>query len=389
MHDEIVLGLSKMNAVESFDRNSLVLKAQAGCVLQDLDDYLEETGFAMPIDLGAKGSCQIGGNVSTNAGGLRYVRYGSLKDTVHGLEVVTANGDVLNLKMDTSLRKDNTGYDLKQLFIGAEGTLGVITRVAIRAVPRPRSRQIALLAVSSFDDVRETLYAAREGVGEILSAIEFMDAEAYRFGSSGRAPLNNDDDDDAAFYVLIETSGANATHDREKLEAFLETWMTSTPGRNGVVAQDSAQADQLWGVRENVGPACSNVGLVYKYDLSLPLDSMYDIVEIARERLASMPSVKGVVGYGHVGDQNLHLNVVVDGHDPEVLGALEPFVFDWTTRQCGSVSAEHGVGLCKSDYLFGGDDDGGSTDAAQVAIMRTLKDSLDPRGILNPYKVLG
>eukprot|EP00939_MAST-03C_sp_MAST-3C-sp1_P003768 g3768.t1 len=401
VHDEIVLSLSKMNNILDFDENNGVLKCEAGCILQALDEYAATRGFAMPLDLGAKGSCQIGGNVSTHAGGIRYVRYGSLKDTVMGMEVVLASGQVLDLKMKTALRKDNTGYDLKQLFIGAEGTLGVVTKVAVRTAPRPTSVHLALLGVPSFEAVRKTFADARANLGEILSAIEFMDGDSFEFGrwdgdpSSAKLPSPFGEDVCYPFYVLVETSGTVERHDREKLDAFLERWMTETMAAelddglvDGVVAQDQTQAQCLWHIRESIASGCVRRGLTYKYDLSLPMDKMYEIVDILRERLSmdggdDDDRVLGVVGYGHLGDCNLHLNVVVPEHDPEVFDLLEPFLFDWTTTHKGSISAEHGVGQCKNEYLSAH-----VKPAAEVALMRAMKSTFDPDGILNPYKVL-
>jgi D-2-hydroxyglutarate dehydrogenase len=428
VHDEVVLSLSKMDRVLAFDDESGVLTCEAGAVLQSLDDYLGERGFMMPLDLGAKGSCQIGGNASTNAGGLRYIRYGSLHGSILGLEAVLADGTVVDCL--NTLRKDNTGYDLKQLFIGAEGTLGVVTKLAILVPRRPAAQHVALLGVASFADVRRVFSAARIALGEILSAVEFADARAMEVvlehgpgvgqtaGSGSTAGSTGSNKRNALplaephpFYVLLETSGSDAAHDAEKLERFLEASLlaedmngssgstTSSSGggsggsggnvaplvRDGVLAADLGQAEALWALREQIGPACGNAGLVYKYDVSLPLPLMYDLVEAVRERLpeGKHPSGAVVVGYGHLGDSNLHLNVSVPGgHDAEVLALLEPFVFDWVHARRGSISAEHGVGQCKFAYLP-------KTKPAPVMdLMRRTKALFDPNGILNPYKVL-
>ncbi|KAM4655584.1 D-2-hydroxyglutarate dehydrogenase, mitochondrial isoform 2-T2 [Amazona ochrocephala] len=232
--DEIILSTVLMNRITSFDKVSGILVCQAGCVLEKLNEYLEEQGFIMPLDLGAKGSCHIGGNVATNAGGLRLLRYGSLRGTVLGLEVVLADGSALDCL--ASLRKDNTGYDLKQLFIGSEGTLGVITAVSILCPQKPKSVNLAFLGCQSFAKVLETFATCRAMLGEILSAYEFMDEKCMELVERHlklTSPVM-----DSPFYVLIETSGSNSTHDEEKLNNFLEQAMNSGLVTDGTVATD-------------------------------------------------------------------------------------------------------------------------------------------------------
>lgn len=374
--DEVILSTRLMNQVLGFQDVSGVLVCQAGCVLEQLSRFVEERGFVMPLDLGAKGSCHIGGNVATHAGGLRFLRYGSLRGTVLGLEAVLADGTVLDCL--STLRKDNTGYDLKQLFIGSEGTLGVVTAVALLCPPRPQAVNVAFLGCPGFAEVLRTFRACREQLGEILSAFEFMDAECLRL--VGRhlhlaCPVR-----ESPFYVLVETSGSSAAHDSEKLSALLEQALGAGLLTDGTLAADEKRAKMLWALRERITEALSRDGYVYKYDLSLPLERLYDLVTELRARLG--PSARHVVGYGHLGDGNLHLNVTADTFSPALLGALEPFVYEWTAGQRGSVSAEHGLGFRKKDVL------GYSKPPAAQLLMRQLKALLDPKGILNPYKVL-
>ncbi|ELK32678.1 D-2-hydroxyglutarate dehydrogenase, mitochondrial [Myotis davidii] len=326
--DEIILSTALMNQVVSFQDISGILVCQAGCILEQLSQYVEERDFIMPLDLGAKGSCHIGGNLATNAGGLRFLRYGSLHGTVLGLEVVLADGTVLNCL--TSLRKDNTGYDLKQLFIGSEGTLGVITAVSILCPPKPRAVNVAFL--------------------------------------------------ESPFYVLVETSGSRVEHDAEKLSSFLEHALASGLVTDGTLATDQGKIKMLWALRERITEALTRDGYVYKYDISLPVDRLYDLVTDVRARLGSQ--AKHVVGYGHLGDGNLHLNVTAEAFSPSLLGDLEPYVYEWTAGQRGSVSAEHGVGFKKQSVL------GYSKPPEALRLMQQLKTLLDPKGILNPYKTL-
>ncbi|GMH35605.1 hypothetical protein BSKO_03473 [Bryopsis sp. KO-2023] len=379
--DEIVLCTSRMNRVLKFDQDSGVLVCQAGCVLEELEHYTSKKGFTMPLDLGAKGSCQIGGNVSTNAGGVRLLRYGSLHGTVLGLEVVLANGEVLDLLQ--TLRKDNTGYDLKQLFIGSEGTLGVVSGVSILCPPLPTSTNVCFLACPDFPSVVKTFTLAKRKLGEILSATEFLDRESLFMSlthlSNVRNPLP---EENRPFYVLIETSGSEEQHDKEKLDRFLEAVVSEGAAVSGTVAQDSAQLKNMWRVREGVTEALNKRGAVYKYDLSLPVTEMYALVEEMREKLVGEDLI--VVGYGHLGDGNLHLNVssLDKSHNKGILKQIEPFVYEWTSMRRGSISAEHGLGHMKAECIRY------SKSLTAVKTMGLLKRMFDPNLILNPYKVL-
>jgi len=384
-YDEVIISTARMDQVVSFDETSGILTCQAGCVLESLDAYVRERGAVMPLDLGAKGTCQIGGNVSTNAGGLRLLRYGSLHGTVLGLEVVLADGRVVDLLQ--ALRKDNTGYDLKQMFIGAEGTLGVVTQVSILCPPAPAAVNVCFLAVPAFADVQKVFVRARRELGEILSAFEFLDRESMEMALEQLEGVRDPLPQAGAppFYVLLETSGSREDHDMEKLEAFLESGLEDGLLLDGTIAMDQTQAAGLWRIREGVSEALSRAGAVYKYDLSYRhLGEMYGLVEEMRERLAAAPagSQARVVGYGHVGDGNLHLNVSNPEPSEDLLALIEPFVYEWTAARRGSISAEHGLGAMKANEIAY------TKSPAAVTIMGDIKAMLDPHLILNPYKVL-
>ncbi|XP_075425609.1 D-2-hydroxyglutarate dehydrogenase, mitochondrial isoform X2 [Ascaphus truei] len=366
--DEILISTALMDQVISFDNVSGALVCQAGCILESLNQYVEGQGYIMPLDLGAKGSCHIGGNLATNAGGLRLLRYGSLRGTVLGLEAVLADGTILNCL--SSLRKDNTGYDLKQLLIGSEGTLGLITAVSILCPRRPCAVNVALLGCKSFTRVLEVFAMCRDLLGEILSAYEFLDTECMRMVQT-HLKLSN---------PLTETSGSCASHDEEKLNTFLERALDSGLVTAGTLATDQGKIKALWALRERITEALSHDGYVYKYDLSLPVNKLYDLVAETRVRVGT--SARSVVGYGHLGDGNLHLNVTADSHSDTLLAVLEPFVYDWTARHCGSISAEHGLGFKKRDHIHY------SKSSAAVQLMQRLKHMLDPKGIMNPYKTI-
>ncbi|KAJ6915920.1 Ubiquitin-conjugating enzyme [Populus alba x Populus x berolinensis] len=376
--DEVIINAGSMNKIIAFDKVSGILVCEAGCILENLISYLDNQGFIMPLDLGAKGSCQIGGNVSTNAGGLRLVRYGSLHGNVLGLEAVLANGDVLD--MLGTLRKDNTGYDLKHLFIGSEGSLGIVTKVSILTPPKLSSVNIAFLACEDYLSCQKLLSEAKRKLGEILSAFEFLDSHAMDLVLNHlegvRNPLPSAVHN---FYVLIETTGSDESYDKEKLEAFLLHSMESGLISDGVLAQDINQASSFWRIREGVPEALMRAGPVYKYDLSIPVEKMYSLVEEMRLRLGQSANV---VGYGHLGDGNLHLNVSAPRYDDKILAQIEPYVYEWTSKHRGSISAEHGLGLMKANEIFY------SKSHETVQLMASIKKLLDPHGILNPYKAL-
>ncbi|CAI0392430.1 unnamed protein product [Linum tenue] len=312
--DEVIINMALMKQVISFDKISGILVCEAGCILEDLISFLDNQGFVMPLDLGAKGSCQIGGNVATNAGGLRLIRYGSLHGNVLGLEVVLANGDVLD--MLGTLRKDNTGYDLKHLFIGSEGSLGIITKVSILTPPKLSSVNIAFLACQDYLSCQKLLLEAKRSLGEILSAFEFMDSVAMDVVLNNLDGVRNPLAPTAHnFYVLIETTGTEESYDKEKLEKFLVGSMESGLISDGVLAQDINQASAFWRLRE-------------------------------------------------------------------ILAQIEPFVYEWTSNHRGSISAEHGVGLMKANKIFY------SKSPEAVQLMASIKKLVDPKTILNPYKVL-
>jgi len=260
VHDEIILSLTNMKKILEIDEQQGIARCEAGVVLENLNNEAQKHGFIVPLDLGAKGTCQIGGNLATNAGGIRFLRYGSLRGNVLGLEAVLADGSVLDSLY--SMRKDNTGYDLKQLFIGSEGTLGVITKAAILLAPKPASVKVAFFGLKSFEDVIRLCRLARSQLCEVLSAFEFMDeasvAIVLRHIPNTVLPFASP----CPFYVLVEVAGSEEKHDAEKLESFTEAAVTEIEDLEGVVADTSQQISKLWQLREASNPACSKAGFV-------------------------------------------------------------------------------------------------------------------------------
>ncbi|QPH01512.1 hypothetical protein C2857_005715 [Epichloe festucae Fl1] len=375
--DEIVISMGRMNTIHAFDDMSGSLVLDAGCILEVADQYVAERGYIFPLDLGAKGSCHVGGNVSTNAGGLRLLRYGSLHGSVLGMEVVLPDGTIMD-DMCT-LRKNNTGYDLKQLFIGAEGTLGIVTKLVVQCAQRSPAVNVALLGLESYEKAQSAFREAKSQLSEILSAFELMDGTSQRLVHKvrgGTKPL----EDDYPFYCLVETSGSSSEHDYEKLEKFLEHVMSNEVIADGVVAQDATQIKTFWSWREGITECIGHWGGTYKYDVSIPLSDMYSIVHDVKTRLSDAGllgdtenhPVVDVVGYGHMGDSNLHLNICVRRYDKNVEKMLEPYVYEWIEKRQGSISAEHGLGLAKKNYI------GYSRNETMIGLMQQIKTLYDP-----------
>ncbi|KAG8197492.1 hypothetical protein JTE90_007231 [Oedothorax gibbosus] len=376
IYDEIVLSMNLMNEILHFDENTGVLQCQSGCILESLESYANEKNFTVPVDLGAKGSCQIGGNLSTNAGGLRFVKYGSLHGNVLGLKAVCANGEILDC-MNT-MRKNNTGYDLKHMFIGSEGTLGIITEAAILCYPKSSQTAVAFLGCNTFEQVLKTAQIVRRQLPELLSSLEMLDNEAadtLRDNLKLTVPISKH-----PFYVLVEISGSDSEYNEKKLNECLNLLMEENHISDGTIATDSTRMKALWSVRERITEALLHEGCGYKYDISLPLKHFYNLVKVMRRRLGT--KVTRCVGYGHLGDGNVHFNATTKEFDLEVLNLIEPFIYEWTVQRKGSISAEHGIGYKKTKYLCLN-----QTDAA-IGLMKSLKRLMDPNGILNPYKVL-
>ncbi|XP_059618866.1 D-2-hydroxyglutarate dehydrogenase, mitochondrial [Phlebotomus argentipes] len=374
--DEIVLSMQAMNKIEAIDGVSGIVVCQAGSILEQLEEKVHEQGLCMPLDLGAKGSCHIGGNVSTNAGGLRLLRYGNLHGSVLGVEVVKADGTILDLM--SNFKKDNTGYHLKHLFIGSEGTLGIVTKVAIFCPAASKAINLAFLGLENYENVMKTFLMAKQQLGEILSSCEMIDAESLECSTK---PFNHPSPiADYPFYMLIETSGSRVEHDEEKLHDFLNCAMDSGIVLDGTTTNDSKKMKDIWFLRERIAPGIIQDGFCFKYDISLPLKQFYDIIPAVKKRVGRLAT--RVCGYGHIGDSNLHLNVSCPEFTQEIYKLLEPFVYEFTSDLKGSISAEHGIGFLKPSYLKY------SKSPEALDLMREMKAVLDPNGILNPYKVL-
>ena len=384
---QVVLSLTRMNAVRAIDPANLTITVEAGCVLQNLQAAAEKAGFLFPLSLGAEGSCTIGGNLGTNAGGTQVVRYGNTRELCLGLEVVTAQGEVWNGL--SGLRKDNTGYDLRNLMIGSEGTLGVITAATLKLYPLPAAQLTAWAAVPSMEAAVQLLGLAHQTLGPGLTGFEVMGQFALSLVDKHYPQLRVPLWQDTPWCVLLENSDSESEqHARTQFETLLERALEQGCVTDAVVAENLSQAHGLWHIRESITMAQAEEGLNIKHDISIPVSRIPAFVAETDALLASeIPGVR-MVDFGHLGDGNLHYNVQApEGADGQAFlrdweERVNTLVFDQVLRHQGSISAEHGVGELKVDKLPK------YKDPTALAMMRAIKQALDPQNLLNPGKVL-
>ena len=384
--DEILLSLGRMNKVRSLDSANNTITVEAGCVLADIQAAAARAERLFPLSLAAEGSCQIGGNLSTNAGGTGVLRYGNARDLALGLEVVLPDGSLWDgLK---GLRKDNSGYDLKQLFIGGEGTLGVITAAVLKIFPAPRDTRTALAAVPDIEAAMELFARAREAAGETLTACETLPRIAIDFVLRHLPECRDPLAELHPWYVLIElTATSRSTDLAETLETLFAETLEAGIVRDGTIAATGEQARQLWRLREGIAEVQKHEGASIKHDVSLPLSRVADFITEAIAAVeARLPGVRPLA-FGHLGDGNIHFNLAqpVGADGDEFLARREEFyriVHDIAEAMDGSFSAEHGIGRMRRGEL-----EHYRTDV-ELNLMRKIKATLDPQGIMNPGKLV-
>jgi FAD/FMN-containing dehydrogenase len=381
----VVVSLQRMTQIRSLDTDNDTVTVEAGCILQTLQQAARDAKRLFPLSLAAEGSCTIGGNLATNAGGTQVLRYGNMRELTLGLEVVTPDGEIWHGLR--GLRKDNTGYDLRDLYVGSEGTLGIITAATLRLYPQPAASCTALIALDSVSEGVTLLSQARTGFGPALTGFELMSGDSLalvtRIYPQQTLPLPA-----SPWFALLELSDSESQeHARERFEMVLGAALESGLAKDAVIAESIAQSKALWHLRESIPLAQAEEGKNIKHDVSIPISRIPEFVQTTDALLAArFPGIRQVI-FGHLGDGNLHYNVAPPlGVDPEVFlqeqDDVYQLVHDSVHAHSGSISAEHGVGQLKRDELPR------YKSPVELGLMRKIKDALDPSGMMNPGKVL-
>jgi FAD/FMN-containing dehydrogenase len=383
---QVVLSLSRLNRIREIDTLSNTVTVEAGVILQSLQEAADAAGRLFPLSLGAQGSCQIGGNLSSNAGGTNVLAYGNARELCLGVEVVLPTGEVFDDLR--KLKKDNTGYDLKNLFVGAEGTLGVITAAVLKLFPKPKGSEVAFVGLPSAEAALSLLGMANDRAGNALTAFELIGKRPYDFTVRYAVGVTRPLEGDWPWYVLMEVSSSRSAEDaRTLIEDILSAAFEAEVVGDAVIAASLAQAQAFWNFREVLPEGQKPEGASIKHDISVPVASIPAFIEQAEKAVASVSAGARVVCFGHMGDGNLHYNISrPEGGDDhaflDLYPAMNKAVHDVVRALDGSISAEHGIGQLKRDELIA------TAPPMAIDLMRRVKRAFDPAGIMNPGKVI-
>lgn len=373
---DLGLSLARLNAVEELDPVAQTMTVQAGVTLREAQEAAAQADLFFPVDIGARDNCMLGGNVSTNAGGTKVIRYGMIRDSVLGLEAVLADGTLVS-SMNRYV-KNNSGFDLKHLFIGTEGTLGIVTRIVFRLSDMPRSHNVALLGLNNYDAVLLALRRSRRQLGADLCGFEVMWNAFYQKAVRPDGPHASPIGTGYPFYAIVESMGSRSIHADAEFESAMTDVFAGANIADGVVAKSNAERDAIWSIRHEVEWLVRDA---HNFDVSLRIADAAVYVEQVTQRVQAQFADALVAAFGHLGDNNVHISILTDGENAE--RHVAQHVYDALIPYDGAISAEHGIGLEKRAYLPV------SRSEAEMALMATLKRTLDPQGILNPGKVVG
>ena len=382
---EIMLSLERMNNIKELNEENFTITVEAGCILNNIQNIADEKNFLFPLSLASEGSCTIGGNISTNAGGINVLRYGMARDLVLGIEVVLANGEIWNNLI--SLRKDNRGYDLKQLFIGSEGTLGIITSAVLKLFPAPRNIETALFAIPNTDAAIELLGLARSASADLLNAYELVSRVGMEMVIKHIPGAKEPIKEKYKWYILIEFSSSSKNNLRQQIEDLFELALNKNIVLDGVIAESTQQRKELWTLRDGLNEAQKPEGGSIKHDISVPINNVSKFIYSASKCVEEFIPNSRVVAFGHIGDGNIHFNISqpLKQDKKEFLNKwtdVNKLVFDIVKNLDGSFSAEHGIGKLKREELQN------YNPTIEINLMKSIKSSFDPNNILNPGKVL-
>ena len=378
--NEVIISLDKMNAIEEIDEKSRTITVQSGVILENAINAAADKNLLLPLSFGAKGSAQVGGVVSTNAGGLRVFRYGMTRQMVLGLEAVLPDGTIISSMK--KIIKDNSGYDLKQLFIGAEGTLGIVSRVIFRLQEKPQSRVSAFVAVENYNCVIDLLKHMEKGLAGALTGFELMWQRTYQGMTNESTGYPPPLPDEYPYYVFIESMGNDQDADFNRLENLTAHALEANIIADGVLAQSERELQNIWKIREDVSVLADQAAYDQHFDISLPLPVIGQEVDTAIEQLSALPFVEKIFPFGHVADGNIHFIIGKSENSPDIIQQINDIIYANLAKNKGSVSAEHGIGIDKKAYLAT------SRSEEEINLMQVLKKTLDPKNILNPGRII-
>lgn len=377
--DEIVISMEKLNEIEELDQGSRTMTVQAGVILETIQHKAKDVNLLFPLNFGAKGTAQIGGVISTNAGGLRVFKYGMTRNLVLGLEAVLADGTIVSSMK--KIIKDNSAYDLKQLFIGSEGTLGIVTKAIVKLMEAPKSRTSAFVGINGYDHVVSFLKYMDGGLAGALSGFELIWNDTFKIMTGPLASVKSPLPYDFEYYVLLESLGGDQLRDQDKMESLLAEALESGIIQDAAIANNDSDLNWFWTIREDVHVLVSHCNHDQHFDISLPIPLIGETINTMLKKLKELPFVEEAYSFGHIADGNIHLIVGKSGQSEEYIHEINQIVYGPLQEIGGSVSAEHGIGVHKKKYLHL------CRSETEIQLMKTLKQSLDPSGILNQGKI--
>ena len=376
---QVVLSLEKMNSIIEIDEKGKTLTCESGVIIEDIINAARTKNLLLPLNFGARGSAQIGGAVSTNAGGLRVFKYGMTRNLVLGLEAVLPDGTIISsLK---KLMKDNSGYDLKQFFIGTEGTLGVVTKVVLRLYQHPKTRYTALAVTNDYEKVLNLLNFMEEKISKNLTAFELLWNDTYKQMVSDKTIYNKYVPDNYKYYVFIEYMGGDFDNDYNTFEKVVIESIDKGIVEDAVVGRDEKEQLNIWGIREDVAVLAEEKKFDQQFDISIPVAQIGEVIDKTIEELKDCDGVKTIFPFGHVADGNIHFIIGKDSDDDNLKSKINDIIYTNTEAVEGSISAEHGIGIDKKQYLIK------SRSRDEIELMKIIKKSIDPKNILNPGRV--
>ena len=377
---QVVISLEKMNNIIEVDATAKTITCESGVILEDLINASKDKELLLPLNFGARGSAQIGGAISTNAGGLRVFKYGMTRNLVMGIEVVLPDGTIISsLK---KLMKDNSGYDLKQFFIGSEGTLGVVTKVVLRLYPLPKTRYTSLAVTNSYQKVLDFLKILENKISNNLTGYELLWNSTYKQMVSEKTIYNKYLSDNFNYYLFVEYMGTDFENDYKKFEQAILECIENRIIDDAVIGKDEKDQVNIWGIREDVAVLADERKFDQQFDISIPVPLIGEVVDKISNELRECDGVKTIFPFGHVADGNIHFIVGKDSSSEELKLKINDIIYNNTESVEGSISAEHGIGLDKKKYLIK------SRSEDEINLMRLIKKSIDPKNILNPGRVI-